>query len=392
MSRTAQFAAFFAVAVAVLIAVHGYLWFRLVRDTALVPPWRQVATVALIALALSMPLVMGLDRVLPPALGRGLSVVPFVWMGAMVLFVFWFAATDLVRLAGFAAAKATGSTWLAAQRLPVARAIAVGGVLVVAVLTGISVVVAARAPTVTRLELRIPALPKALDGFRIAQISDVHLGESRGGAWLADVAAQVNALAPDLVAITGDLVDASPEVLRDEVAAVRELRAPHGVFFVIGNHEHYAGLAAWMPVLRGLGLRVLRNERVVIGAGDASFDLVGVDDDSAHGGGGTVRPDLPKATAGRDPARAAVLLVHQPKVAIEAAAHGIDLVLAGHTHGGQIWPFSALVRLQQPFLRGLYQVSERTRLYVTDGTGLWGPPMRLGTRNEIVLVTLRAGG
>jgi hypothetical protein len=229
-----------------------------------------------------------------------------------------------------------------------------------------------------------------MDGFTIVQISDLHIGESRGGAWVRQIVDQVNLLKPDLVAITGDLVDASPQQLRDEVSPIKALRAARGVYFVTGNHEQYAGLAEWLPVFEELGLRVLRNERVSIGSSAASFDLVGVDDDGAHGADGESGPDLAKATAGRDPRRTAVLLAHQPKIARDAAAYGIDLVLAGHTHGGQIWPFSAFVRLQQPYLRGLYAVSARTRLYVTDGTGYWGPPMRLGTRNEIVRVVLRA--
>jgi uncharacterized protein len=390
MSRAAQFAVFFAIAAAVLTAVHMYLWLRLVRDTALAPPWRQAATICLAALAVSMPLVMGLDRIVPFSFARCLSLVPFVWMGVMVLLVFWFVAADALRLVAWIGSKATGFAFVADHRLFVARAVAVAGTGIVAVLSGIALSIAARAPTVTALELEIQGLPRQMDGFTIVQISDLHVGESRGGAWVRDVVDRVNRLKPDLVAITGDLVDASPAQLRAEVAPIRELSAPYGVYFVTGNHEHYSGLAEWLPAFRALGLRVLRNERVSIGTGDASFDLVGVDDDGAHGGGGEAGPDLPKATEGRDPHRAAVLLAHQPKIAREAAAYGIDVVLAGHTHGGQIWPFSAFVRLQQPYLRGLYAVSARTRLYVTDGTGFWGPPMRLGTRNEIVRLVLRA--
>jgi len=391
MSRAAQFAVFVAVAVAVLAAVHMYLWLRLVRDTALVTPWRQVASIGLAALAVSIPLSMGLGRMLPFPIAKHASAAPFVWMGAMVLLVFWFAAADLLRVGAHFAAKAAGSWFLSGHRLTIARAVAVAGLGVVAVLTGIAVHVGARTPAVHDLELRVPSLPRSMDGFTIVQISDLHIGESRDGAWVREVVDRVNDLKPDLVAITGDLVDASPGQLRSEVAPIGALVAPYGVYFVTGNHELYSGLAEWLPVFRELGLRVLRNERVSIGAGAESFDLLGVDDDAAHGADGERGPDLAKAAAGRDPNRAAVLLAHQPKVARDAAAYGVDVVLAGHTHGGQIWPFSALVRLQQPYLRGLYAVSARTRLYVTDGTGFWGPPMRLGTRNEIVRIVLRAG-
>jgi hypothetical protein len=391
MSRAAQFAVFFAFAAAVLTAVHAYLWLRLVRDTGLASPWRPLVTICLIALLLSVPAALGLDRVLPSGFLRSAGVVPFVWMGAMMLLVFWFAAADLLRLVALAATRIAGSSFLAEHKLVIGRAAAIAGVAIVAVLTAVAVWNAARDPVVTAIEIRSRRVPRGLDGFAIVQISDLHLGGSRvDRAWVQRVVARANALAPDLIAVTGDLVDAAPGHIRAEVAPIAELRARHGVYFVTGNHEFYTGLGEWLPELRRLGLRVLRDERVAIEAGGAGFDLVGVDDPAARGVAAASGPDLAQITAGRDPGRFAVLLAHQPRVAREAAAAGIDLVLSGHTHGGQIWPFTALVRLQQPYIRGAYRVSERTRLYVTDGTGTWGPPMRLGTRSEIVRVVLRA--
>jgi hypothetical protein len=391
MSRAAQFTIFFAFATAVLTAVHAYLWLRLVRDTALAPPWRQLATVGLAVLLLSVPAAMGLDRILPSGFLRTVGAVPFVWMGAMMLFVFWFGATDLLRLALLLVSKIAGFALAPERRLLIARATALGGLAIIAALTAVSVWNAAREPLLTTIDVRVSRLPRALDGYTIAQLSDLHLGGSRGDrAWMEGIVARVNAMDPDLIAVTGDLVDASPAHILAEVAPIAGLRARHGVFFVTGNHEFYSGLAEWLPQLKKLGMRVLRNDRVAIGDGAASFDLVGVDDPAAGGFTGTSEPDLARVVAGRDPERAAVLLAHQPKAAREAAACGIDLVLSGHTHGGQIWPFSALVRLQQPYVRGLYRISERTRLYVTDGTGTWGPPMRLGTRNEIVRVVLKS--
>lgn len=391
MSRAAQFALFLTFAVVVLTAVHTYLWFRLVRDTQIAPPWRLIVTIGLVILPLSVPAAMGLDHALPSGFLRSAGVVPFVWLGAMVLLVFWFGATDLLRLAHLAGAKLVGLALAPERRLLIARATALVGIVLVAALTAKAAWNAAREPVVTAIEIRVASLPRALDGFVIVQLSDLHLGGSRGDReWLERTVAQVNALTPDLIAVTGDLVDASPSHILAEVAPIAGLRARHGAYFVTGNHEHYTGLDEWLPAFRRLGLRVLRNSRVAIGDGAASFDLVGVDDPAAHGFGGAQVQDLAKATAGRDPERAAVLLAHQPKIAREAAGFGIDLVLSGHTHGGQIWPFSALVRLQQPYLRGLYEISARTRLYVTDGTGTWGPPLRLGTRNEIARVVLRA--
>jgi predicted MPP superfamily phosphohydrolase len=159
------------------------------------------------------------------------------------------------------------------------------------------------------------------------------------------------------------------------------------VFFVTGNHEYFSGATAWVAELGRLGIRVLRNERVSIGQGEHAFDLAGIDDWSALRHDDGSRPDLPGALAGRDPSRAVVLLAHQPRAVVEAAQHGVDLQLSGHTHGGQIWPFGYLVMLQQPYIAGLHRHGG-TFIYVSPGTGYWGPPMRLGTRAELTRITL----
>jgi len=165
------------------------------------------------------------------------------------------------------------------------------------------------------------------------------------------------------------------------------LRGRHGVYSVTGNHGYYPGAGEWVRYLPTLGVRVLRNERVSIGDGDAAFDLAGVDDWKAAGGGH--RADLPRALAGRDPTRALVLLAHQPRQIDEAARLGVDLQLSGHTHGGQIWPFTYLVYLQQPYVAGLSR-HRSTWIYVSRGTGYWGPPMRLAAPSEITVLRLRS--
>jgi predicted MPP superfamily phosphohydrolase len=238
------------------------------------------------------------------------------------------------------------------------------------------------------VEIDLERWPPALDGYRIAQISDIHIGPILGRAFAAELCRRVNALDPDLIAVTGDLVDGSVRRLRDEVAPLAGLEARHGVFFVTGNHDHYSGAAAWADRVRQLGIRVLRNERVAIGGELDGFDLVGVDD---HRGnlGADGREDLPRALEGRDPGRPAVLLAHDPTTFKRASTAGIDLQLSGHTHGGQIWPFVYLVRLAVPFVAGLYSRG-RSRLYVSRGTGFWGPAMRLGAPAEITELVLRA--
>jgi predicted MPP superfamily phosphohydrolase len=240
---------------------------------------------------------------------------------------------------------------------------------------------------VKKVEVGLTRLPGALGGFKIAQLSDLHIGPTLGREWLTDVVARTNALEPDIVAITGDLVDGSVSELGEHVAPLGDLRAKHGVYFVTGNHEYYSGVDAWIARLRELGVRVLRNERVSIGDGEASFDLAGIDDYRAKDFGNGHGADLDKAIAGRDPARELVLLAHQPKAALEAATKGVGLQLSGHTHGGQIFPWGFFVRLDQHFVAGLDKVGDLL-LYTSSGTGYWGPPMRVGAPPEITLLQL----
>jgi predicted MPP superfamily phosphohydrolase len=240
------------------------------------------------------------------------------------------------------------------------------------------------------VEVPLARLSTRFDGLKIVQLSDVHIGPTLGASFMRAVVEQTNALGPDIVAITGDLVDGSVENLGEAVSELRHLRATHGVYFVTGNHEYYSGADPWCRFLEGLGIVVLRNERVSIGEGDEGFDLVGIDDFQAgrfegHG------PDLPRALAGRDASRELILLAHQPKAVHEAQEPGVGLQLSGHTHGGQIWPFNWLVKLAQPAVQGLSWF-EKTALYVSSGTGYWGPPMRLGTKAEVTEIVLRSGG
>jgi predicted MPP superfamily phosphohydrolase len=226
-----------------------------------------------------------------------------------------------------------------------------------------------------------------MSGLRLVQLTDLHIGPILGRDWLASIVASVNALDPDVVVITGDLVDGSVETLREQVAPLADLRAKRGVYFVTGNHEYYSGVDEWIAELTRLGVRVLRNERVAIGDGDEAFDLAGVDDWSAGRFGAGHGPSLERALAGRDSSRELVLLAHQPKQIIEAAARGVGLQISGHTHGGQIFPWNFLVRLDQPYVDGL-ALHNDTYIYVSRGTGYWGPPMRVGAPPEITLLEL----
>jgi hypothetical protein len=235
--------------------------------------------------------------------------------------------------------------------------------------------------------VKLPHLPAALSGLTLVQLTDIHAGAWVDRRFVEDLVERSNALKPDAVAITGDLVDGSIADLAPMIAPLMNLRSRFGTFFVTGNHEFYSGADEWCAELSRMGLKVLRNERTLLGDASASIDLIGVDDSSASSRGFTPGYDLGAAMKGRDPARASVLLAHQPRRVDEAAAAGIGLQLSGHTHGGQIWPWSYAVRLAFPYFRGRYQVDEMT-LYVSRGCGFWGPPVRVGAPPEIVKIVL----
>lgn len=237
-------------------------------------------------------------------------------------------------------------------------------------------------PTVNRLSVNISGLPLGFKGFSIVQISDIHIGAMSTHVDLTEIVTIINSLQPDLVAITGDLVDGDAAELAGELAPLARLKARHGVFFITGNHEYYSDVEKWLPEIERLGITVLNNSRTEIQQGEDTFILAGVTDYNAGRFGRQYAPDYAKALGGIDKTRKVILLAHQPRAVREAAQYGVDLVLAGHMHGGQIWPFNYLSPLQQPYLKGFYRY-KKTLLYVNQGTGYWGPPMRVGTYKEI---------
>lgn len=247
---------------------------------------------------------------------------------------------------------------------------------------------ARRPPRIRHVTVPIADLPPALEGFSIAQISDLHVGPTIRRRFVQTVVDRVNALQPDLIAVTGDLVDGPVPALRDHASPLAQLNARHGAFAVTGNHEYYSGAHAWIAEMRRLGLRVLMNEHVVLQHREALLLLAGVPDYSAEHFDRTHRSDPSAALAGAPHSlRPRVLLAHQPRTAPAAAAAGFDLQLSGHTHGGQFWPWNLFVPLQQPYVAGLHR-HDTMWIYTSRGTGYWGPPKRLGAPSEITLLRL----
>lgn len=390
MPRLITFALFLSIMITLTGSAHYYVWSRLVRDPGLPAPITRALSYALIFLFAAIPASLFLRR---SALGDSVSALIWLamtWLGLLLFLTLALGVADLGRgLWQVSRAWTDAGPLLPERRQAVARLLAGTAALVAGTLGLWSLRSGLGRVMIKRVEVALSRLPPALSGTRIVQLSDVHVGPTIRRSFIETIVAQCNQLTPDLVVITGDLVDGSVEELREHVAPLAELRAKYGVFFVTGNHEYYSGAADWCSELERLGVRVLRNERVSIGDESASFDLAGVDDHSAKGFGDGHGQDLPKALSGRDQGRELVLLAHQPRTIFEAKEHGVGLQLSGHTHGGQLWPWTYLVRLQQPVVAGLARF-DKSLVYVSRGTGYWGPPMRLGAPSEIAELTLRS--
>jgi predicted MPP superfamily phosphohydrolase len=361
-----------------------------VRDVVLPKPWRRVATVALLLLALILPAVFVFGRRIAPMRESGVATFAYLWLGLLFYLFLWLGAVDLLRLLGRVVRKRAPEAVDPGRRIFLARAAAGSAILGSSTIAAFGYRAAGEIEK-PELAVQLPNLPRALSGFRIAHLSDIHVGPISRERFLETVVAETNALRPDLVVVTGDLVDASVGRLGPALAPLSKLSARCGVAFVTGNHEYYNGAREWVGFLRSRGIRVLLNQRIEVGdavPGGATFDLAGIPD---HGGGrlgADHRPDVGLALAGRDEGRAVVLLAHQPRSIALASGHGVGLQLSGHTHGGQLWPFGALVSLYQPWIAGLHRADDGTQIYVSRGTGFWGPPMRVGNPAEIATIVL----
>ncbi|MFI6302223.1 metallophosphoesterase [Amycolatopsis thailandensis] len=251
---------------------------------------------------------------------------------------------------------------------------------------------ARRVPRLKELDVVLPRLGAGLDGLRFAIITDTHFGPLNRTKWSEKVVEVVNELDADVVAHAGDLADGSVAKRAQQVAPLGKVRAKLGKFYITGNHEYFGEAQAWLDHMRDLGWEPLHNRHLPVSQGGDTLVFAGIDDPTGAASGLPGHgPDLPAALDGVAASTPVVLLAHQPKQVKQAAEAGIDLQISGHTHGGQIWPFHLLVRLDQPVLAGLSRHGERTQLYTSRGTGFWGPPLRVFAPSEITLLTLRNG-
>lgn len=375
---------FLVVAAAVVVLMHLYVWKRLVADTSRTARWRRAGTVAAVALAVLVAATLTLSRVVDPDTARWFAWPGFVWFG--VLF-YLMVALLVLELPRFALRRTVATD--ESRRLFLARSAAVvAGVAAVGV-TGGGMVSALGPPQVRRAVVPIRRLDPAFAGFRIAVVSDIHLGPLLGRGHTERIVRMINETDADLVAMVGDLADGTVAELGHAAEPLRDLVSREGAFFVTGNHEYYSGHQQWIAELERLGLGYLRNTRTALRRGAGRLDVAGITDVTGRAFDDV--PDLGAALAGRDAADPVVLLAHQPVQVSDAARERVDLQLSGHTHGGQLYPFHHIVGLAQPGVSGLSKV-EDTWLYVSNGAGFWGPPVRVGAPPDISVLELTPGG
>lgn len=386
---------FFLVLAAILALIHLYLWKRLVKDTTGPGRSRRILTAVLLGLLALLFAALILPRVIGVRESGWFAWPGYLWFGMAAYLLLTLLVLEPVRLILRVRLRRRprpdpdappAPTSEVNRRLFLARAGAAAAGAASVGLVGFGAATAVGPPQVLTVPVRLRRLDPAFTGFRIAVVSDIHLGPLAGRAHTERIVRMINEAEPDLVAIVGDLVDGTVAELGAAAEPLRDLSAPDGTFFVTGNHEYFVeDPLSWLQELERLGVQPLRNEHTPIRRAGAAFDLAGVND--LAGENHSEAPDFDRALTGVDATRPTILLAHQPVLVSEAASRGVDLQLSGHTHGGQMWPFHYAVSAVQPTLAGLSTVAD-TQLYVTRGAGFWGPPVRIGAPPDITVVSL----
>jgi uncharacterized protein len=367
----------------ILLLLFGVPWYTLVLAGTQWPPAAVVlGTIGFAGGLVAFPVLMVVGhgrRHVDRAPATGDAILGAVW----VLFT-WAVLGNVLR-AVLAVAGVADPT----RSRVVAGAVALTSV----VLLAWGYVEAMRVPRIRRVDVAIDRLGAGLDGVRVVLLTDTHYGPIDRARWSSRVIDKVNELDADVVCHTGDIADGTVAQRREQAAPLGRVNARLARTYVTGNHEYFGAAQGWLDHMRELGWEPLHNRHLVVERDGARLVVAGVDDRTAGSSGLTGhRADHAAALAGADPDLPVLLLAHQPKQIDAAVEYGVDLQISGHTHGGQIWPFNFLVRLDQPTVAGLSRHGTRTQLYTSRGTGFWGPPFRVFAPSEITVLTLRSAG
>jgi predicted MPP superfamily phosphohydrolase len=371
-----------AIVFAILLVLFGVPWWTLLFAGAAWPAAVViVGTLLFVSVAAALPLLMMLGhgrRHLDGAAAAGDALLGAAW----VLFV-WSVVGQVLGLALLVAGVDDPTR---------SRAVAAAVVAVAAVLLAWGHFEAMRVPRVRAVDVTLARLGPALDGLRVAIITDTHYGPINRARWSAGVVARVNELDADVVCHVGDIADGTVDVRREQASPLASVRAGSVRAYVTGNHEYFSEAQGWLDYMEAIGWDALHNRHVVVERGGDKLVVAGIDDATAASSGARGHgANLDAALEGADRTLPVLLLAHQPKQVAHAVRAGVDLQISGHTHGGQIWPFNFLVRLDQPVVQGLSRHGDATQLYTSRGTGFWGPPFRVFAPSEITLLTLRGG-
>ncbi|MCZ4499658.1 MAG: metallophosphoesterase [Marmoricola sp.] len=386
-----------AVAVLLLALTHVYVWRRLVRDVTQRRRIRRAGAVAVTLLGVLVPATLALSRT---GKVEWIAWPGYLWLGLLFYLLLFLLALEVPRLVllrwqrqaprsdpEHASEPESAGVPDPSRRLAIGRGVALVTGLAATGTVGYGVRTALGPPVLDRRQIALPRLPRSMDGTRLVVVSDIHLSPLIGKAHVSRIVERINQLDADVVAIVGDLVDGSVADRGADAEPLARIRSRHGAYFVTGNHDYYSGADAWIGRLDELGVRTLRNERTELLLRGGALDLAGVND--LTGAEHHDAPDFAKTFADRDPNRPVVLMAHQPVQAHQAARYGVDLQVSGHTHGGQMAPFGLLARLEQPVVSGFGNV-DGVPVYVTNGAGFWGPPVRVGAPPQVTLLQLRS--
>ena len=386
---------FFIVFIAMLSIMHGYVGWKIFSSLNLSSSYAVIGIILLATLTLLpvLPILFRYNGYESSLLDK-LSLIGYTSLGFFTLSFLAFLSKDLLFKAwGFIASFFPSDikqqvTIDVEKREFLEKSLSIGILTLVGPATAYGFYSARKGPTVINQDIYLKNLPESFENFTIAQISDLHVGPTIKKAYVEKVVNQISNINPDLIAITGDMVDGSIDYLRKDLEPLSNVVASFGTYFVTGNHEYYSGAERWLDETDRMGFTNLVNENKLIKINDESIALAGVNDYRAHQIIPSHRTNPEKAIKGINNDKIKILLAHQPSSIFKANEAGYDLQISGHTHGGQFWPFTYPTKKANPYLSGLHD-HNGTQIYVNSGTGYWGPPLRLGVTAEITLFKLK---